>query len=195
MLDRQTAIGLVREAVESWRRAEGWSRETVAQHIVEAHERIGAEASTGIVFDPPTRDAFERMRVNADRIFRWLDDTTKDRNLLPLAFLASILAALPLDRRMALADQLLSPAGLACREVDQQHEEDADEPGQVEHHFHHVVICTSAANVDMGALTDGVDPGEPQRAARSLTMARRAIDGALRVVARLKHRRQEKRPC
>ncbi|MBN0437935.1 hypothetical protein JTM67_36255, partial [Pseudomonas aeruginosa] len=81
--ESHTLISTLLGVVNQWRRREGWSRETVVQHIVEAHERIQGALVTGIVFDPPTRDATERMKVNADRVFRWLDDGTKDTNLVP----------------------------------------------------------------------------------------------------------------
>lgn len=40
------------------------------------------------------------MKVNADRVFRWLDDGTKDTNLVPANFVPSILAALPTDLKV-----------------------------------------------------------------------------------------------
>jgi hypothetical protein len=96
----KTMISTIRDHVVRWRKAEGWSREAVVQAIVEAHERIGGPATCGIVFDPTTRDTFERMKVNADRVFRWLDDESKDNNLLPVNFQLSIWAAMPMDRRL-----------------------------------------------------------------------------------------------
>ena len=103
----KTAITVVREHVEDWRRAERWSRESMADQIVQAHERIDGPRTTGIKFEPHTTDAYERQRVNADRIYRWLDDHSKDNNLLTVNFLPSILAALPEDRRLHLAEDLL----------------------------------------------------------------------------------------
>lgn len=187
LASRPTAIALVREAVEDWRRANGWSRETTAQMIVEAHKRIGGQESTGIVFDPPTRDTFERMRVNADRVFRWFDDTTKDRNLLPLGFLASVLAALPMARRLALADKLLAPADIASREIEPADDDEiaaGDETRTVTMHFQAVLRHSSDAQVDMAQLLDGIDPREPERASRSLTRARAAMGAALRLLIR-----------
>ncbi|QYY30325.1 hypothetical protein K2O51_23435 [Cupriavidus pinatubonensis] len=112
---QQTLIGLLRESVIAWRTRERWGRETVAQEIVITHESLGVEDRTGIRFDPRTPDAYERMKVNADRIFRWLDDETKDSSLLPANFIPSILAALPADLRLKLLGQLLAPLGLTVR--------------------------------------------------------------------------------
>lgn len=108
----KTDIAIFRETIEEWRKREGWSRETVCQQIVEAHERIDGPAATGIHFDPPTRDTFERQKVNAERIFRWLDDVSKDKNLLPANFQRSIRAALPMDLLLACQGEILRPAGL-----------------------------------------------------------------------------------
>lgn len=105
-------IAILREHVEAWRRDNRWSRETVADMIVQAHYRIGAPAWSGIVFEPHTTDTFERMRVNADRIFRWLDDVTKDKNHLPFNFQLSVYAALPEDRRVLLLNDLLAPLAM-----------------------------------------------------------------------------------
>ncbi len=74
----QTTITILRDEITEYRRGKRLSRETVAAGIVDAHERLGADVVTGIRFEPKTVDAFERTKVNADRIFRWLDDVTKD---------------------------------------------------------------------------------------------------------------------
>lgn len=116
--ESQTLISTVLGHVNAWRRAQGWSRETVVQAIVEAHEHIEAPALTGIRFEPTSTDQFTRMKANADRVFRWLDDQTKDNNLLPANFLPSILAAMPMDIRAACADDLLAGLGLGCRRLD-----------------------------------------------------------------------------
>jgi ribosomal protein S16 len=108
-------ISIVKRHVIEWRKREGWSRETVVQVIVEAHERIGGQVVSGIRFDPETKDTFERMKVNADRVFRWLDDESKDTNLLPANFLQSILAAMPLDIRISCVEEFLMPVGLGAR--------------------------------------------------------------------------------
>lgn len=110
-------IAIILEHVNAWRRANGWSRETVVQQIVEAHERIDGPRVTGIRFEPHTTDAAERMKVNADKVFRWLDDATKDTNFLPTNFIPSILTAMPLDIRMHCLDDLLRALGVAGRSV------------------------------------------------------------------------------
>jgi hypothetical protein len=114
----KTRIAMYRECVEEMRKREGWSRETVCQMIVEAHERIGGPATTGIRFEPPTTDAYERQKVNAERIFRWLDDVTKDKNLLPANFEASIEEAMPIDIYLKFENMRLARRGVELRQIE-----------------------------------------------------------------------------
>ena len=110
-----TMIATVRGAIQVWRRREGWSRETVTHEVVKKFNALGGDNLTGIRFDPETTDIVERQKVMADRLFRWLDDESKDANLLPANFLPYLLAALPLDLRIECADSLLCMAGLTVR--------------------------------------------------------------------------------
>lgn len=183
----KTAISIVRDHVEDWRRANHWSRETAADMIVQAHERIGGPRLTGVKFSPPTTDTFERMRVNADRIYRWLDDSSKDKNLLTLNFLWSILAALPSDRRLHLVDALLAPVGLACRAMADGADEDTTHA--VVLHFQAVVADSSAANVAMSNMLDGIHPGEPEEAKKKLSRMAVTVQRALGFVERVLHRK------
>lgn len=106
-----STIASLRAAVTAWRQREGWSRETVMAEVVEVHKRLGAEVISGIQFESGG-DAFNRMRANAERIWRWLDDETKDTNLLPANFVRTLIAALPLDLRLHVLDDLLAGTGL-----------------------------------------------------------------------------------
>lgn len=167
-----TVIAILREAVDEWRRGNRWSRETVAQMIVEAHERIDAPLVTGMVFDPPTRDHFERMRVNADRIFRWLDDVSKDRNHLPLNMLASVLAALPVELRVQAACRLLRPAGITARAMTTQAQPLVDTVLSL---LQRDLIETAEANAALAQLVDGIEAGELEHAQRQVADAIEAL--------------------
>lgn len=158
-----TWIATLRGCVEEWRRENGWSRESVADMIVQAHERIGGPRATGIVFDPPTRDTFERMRVNADRIFRWLDDVTKDRNHLPANFIPSILAALPEGLRLHALDEMVRPFGIACRTVGGESSIEAIGPL-----FRSMLMEGAQAEVAAADLLDGASPEELRIAQREI---------------------------
>ncbi|HCR1638155.1 TPA: hypothetical protein ONA83_003572 [Pseudomonas aeruginosa] len=181
--ESHTLISTLLSVVNQWRRREGWSRETVVQHIVEAHERINAHIATGIVFDPPSRDAMDRMKANADRVFRWLDDSTKDNNLLPANFLPSILAALPNDLKIQALGDLLTPVGVSVRLID-------GEGGERE------VLCmlrslikeNGEAQQAIASLVDGADEGELQEAHRELSESRAATEEALRMIDKMRRK-------
>ncbi len=158
-----TWIATLRGCIEEWRRDNGWSRETAADMIVQAHERIGGPRATGIVFDPPTRDTFERMRVNADRIFRWLDDVTKDRNHLEANFIPSILAALPEGLRLYALDEMLRPFGIACRTVGGE-----AAMGDVGTLFRAMLTEGAQAEVAVADLLDGASHAELLTAQREI---------------------------
>jgi hypothetical protein len=87
------------------------SREAVAIAIVEAHEASGADLATEIVFDFGG-DAFDRARKSAQKIFRWLDEGN-----LPANMILSILAALPMERRLNCMSQMFCPSGIEVRQV------------------------------------------------------------------------------
>ena len=175
----RTLISLLASAVNEWRRAEGWSRETVVQVIVEHHQRIGGEQLTGLVFAPPSSDPFDRAKASADRVFRWLDDQSKDTNLMPANFLPSLLGAMPLARRAALASELLHELGLAVRPlvtVDSAGGLDAVEMLQS------LLARHAEAASSVAELVDGVDPGELARAQAGLAAMVAAGQQALHLV-------------
>ncbi|MGO4304221.1 toxin YdaT family protein [Cupriavidus sp. RAF12] len=152
----------------------------MAETIVEAHGSIGGPEATGIRFDPPTTDAFERAKVNADRIFRWLDDGSKDTNLLPVNFLPSILAALPMEDRISLVNEILGPVGLVVRRL-------AAEGGEHLTATRHLVTISkevAEAQSAVANLIDGATVPELQNAERELADAERAIQMAREDVAK-----------
>ncbi|NYT81429.1 hypothetical protein H0A70_07990 [Alcaligenaceae bacterium] len=115
----KTVIQIIADAIEAWRKPLLKKREDVADDIVRAHHDTGGVERTGIWIEPPSAGRAEelRMKANADRIFRWLDDQEKDRNLLPANFLPSLLAGLPLHVRIGVMNDILSPCGLTVRPV------------------------------------------------------------------------------
>lgn len=115
---KETLISSLLNYVNLWRKSRSWSRETVVQMIVEAHERIEGPAVTDIRFEGSHPDVFMRQKTNADRVFRWLDDSTKDTNLLPANFLPSILAAMPADIRIQCVNELFQCADITVRAIE-----------------------------------------------------------------------------
>lgn len=170
-------IAILRDAVELWRKHNGYSRETAVQYIVEAHVQAGFELASGIVFNPDTRDAYERMKVNADRVYRWLDDVSKDRNLLSANFINSILLALPMDIRIATANAMLMPIGLCCRSVD-----DTDESDSAMDMLSRMLVECAEAHESVAALINGETLQELKHAHQQVTEAIEAFSSAQSII-------------
>ena len=171
---QKTLIGIVREYLGVWRKREGWSRETLADQLVQAHMQAGAHLSTGIEFSDH-RDTFERMKNNADRVFRWLDDESKDSTLLPSNFLPSVLAAMPVDLRLRCLDEILSPLGLEVRTRDKSNSPALD----VALHLVSNIKESAEAQVAVAALQDGATDAELDRALAEVTDQRNVADALL----------------
>lgn len=120
---QKSFIAMLADCVDAWRKRCGMSQATVVDEIVKAHERICGPQITGITFEPNS-DEYNRMKANSDRVWRWLDDKSKDRNLLPANFIPSVLAAMPVDVRIAFLDDVLRPLGIATRSLAGQGVED-----------------------------------------------------------------------
>lgn len=172
----QTLIAALRIAVNTWRRREGWSRESVAQQIADIYHQGSGPVVTGLKFDPPTHDIYQRAHVNADRIFRWLDDETKDTNLLPANVLPYLLAVLPDDLRVQVANAMLEPAGLGVRVMASSSEHD------LAHALQHVAREGGEAVAAMASLLDGTTPDELEAARQELTESAAAVEAALGIV-------------
>jgi len=176
----QTLIGAVRAAVQAWRKREDWSRETVCQEIVSTFTHLRGEVPTRIKFDPNTQDVYDRQRIIAERIYRWLDDESKDNNLLPANFLPYILAALPVDLRIACADGFLGCSDLSVRLVSHEAEDSLTIALQ------HMAKEGGEALSAMTNLLDGCTPDQLSNAQRELTEAVHAAEAALAVIEQIK---------
>lgn len=174
--ESHTLIGTVLKAVQNWRKANDWSRETVTQQIVFKFYELEGDKLTGLRFDPETRDVFERQKVMADRVFRWLDDETKDTNLLPSNFLPFILAALPIEHRIECVDEILAGTGLTVRIAQ------TNQNGCLVHVLQAMAKEVGEATAAMAGLLDGASPEELARAQKEVTEAMGACNVALQVV-------------
>lgn len=109
----KTRLATLMHFVDQWRVQAG-SREAVALSIVEAHRKHGMEEVTGIRFET-NGDSFTLAKNAADRIFRWLDDKTKETNFMPINFEQSVLAAMPEDLRYEYWFEVMRPLGYSPR--------------------------------------------------------------------------------
>lgn len=112
---QKTKLSILAHYVDQWRLRAG-SRETVATEIVEAHIKAGHNTLAKLHFDTQG-DTFMLAKSRADRVFRWLDDKTKDGNFMPANFEDSILLAMPHDLRLAYLNEWLGGQGLSVQAV------------------------------------------------------------------------------
>ena len=180
--ESHTLIAILRHHVAVWRKGKDWSRETVCQDIVEMHEAIGGPTATRIRFEPNTRDTYERSKVNADRIFRWLDDETKDVNLLPANFIFSIWSAMPVDIRLACINDCLEQFELHAT----GHGDGSDTSLDISFHFRDVVKESGEALLALARVVDdqslpALEQAEKEigEAIEAKGRARRAIHAAI----------------
>lgn len=168
-----TLISVLKTHVEQWRKENDFSRETAAAYIVEAHEALGFDKVSGIRFDPHIKDAYERMKVNSCRIYRWLDDVTTDKNLLPSNFIPSVLAALPVTRRVACINEFLACVGVLATASESAVEEELD----VNRHLPGIMKETHEALQSVVQLNSGIDE-------KNLLSAHQEIGEAIHVMSR-----------
>ncbi len=166
-------ISTVSDAVNAWRVRENWSRETVCQEFVEEFEQTESPNAWNIEFSNHA-DISQRQKNNADKIMRWLDDSSKDTNLLGFNFSRVILRRLPADLRMACLNEMLAPMNLVVRGVDSQ------EQGGLNATSHLVKIAreTSEAQSAVANLIDGASHDELVKADRELAEAEEAVRAA-----------------
>ncbi|MDR6447456.1 hypothetical protein J2794_003572 [Paraburkholderia terricola] len=173
----KSRIQIIRDHVAAWRKSQSWSRETAAAEIVAAHERIGGHLSGVIVFER-SADVYTTQKNHADRIWRWLDDESKDSNLMPANFENSILAALPIERRVDLLNEILAEIDCAAR----ARHHDINAQLDVHDLVQTIMRANHRTEADAADLLDGVDPGELPRLHGSLVDDIRVKQRTLRVV-------------
>jgi hypothetical protein len=114
-------IATVAEEFEKWRAKEQRSREKHVQAVVDYFEANEAPASWGFEFSSHA-DIFQRQRNNADKVYRWLDDVSKDNNLMNLNFARVLMAAMPREHSLACAASMMASLGFAVRMLDESDE-------------------------------------------------------------------------
>lgn len=168
-VSHKTKLTLLLDAVDIWKQRLG-SREAVAIAIVEAHIKAGHNDLPKMHFE--WRDGNMTLIKNAaDRIFRWLDDKTKDATFMPANFEASILAAMPEDLRLSYLNEYLSAFGLVASGAESVNTPTFDAT-------HHLIALTkecSEANIAVAQLIDGSSDETIGAADRELAEAEEAI--------------------
>lgn len=165
---QKTKLAHLMTYVDMWRERAG-SREAVALAIVEAHVGAGYNTRAKLHFEV-TGDTFTRAKNAADRIFRWLDDKTKDGNFMPPNFEDSILLAMPADLRLSYLNEWLGQFDMRAKGI---YEGVSD--GCAVTHLKSVSKESAEATAAMADLLDGDTPAELEAADRELAEQEEAV--------------------
>src|SRR5690606_35127354 len=165
---QKTKLALLAHYVDQWRERAG-SRETVAVAIVETHVGAGFNTRAKLHFDTQG-DAFTLAKNAADRIFRWLDDKTKDGNFMPANFEDSILLAMPQDLRLGYLNDWLAGIGMKAKGI-----ETVEESGCPVEHLKSISKESAEATSALAELLDGDTEAELARADRELAEQEEAV--------------------
>lgn len=117
---RKPVTGLIKDMLDGWRRGLQLSQSKIVARVVEAHKAIDGERVTELLFEEERqgRDLTHCQKINMQKVYRWLgadnDDDEAPGNM-PVNFLPSVLASLPMSLRVQLANEILAPCGLSVR--------------------------------------------------------------------------------
>lgn len=165
---QKTKLAHLMTYVDLWRERVG-SREAVAVAIVEAHVAAGFNSRSKLQFETQG-DSFTRAKNAADRIFRWLDDKTKDGNFMPANFEDSILLAMPQDLRLGYLNDWLAGIGMKAKGI-----ETVEESGCPVEHLKSISKESAEATSALAELLDGDTEAELARADRELAEQEEAV--------------------
>lgn len=153
-------IGVIRAEVEAWRADMKWSRETVVAQIVEDFKENEEPNAWGIEFSSHP-DLSQAQKNDADKVYRWFDDVTKDNNLLSLNFCRVILRALPMQYSLRASAKLMSQIGIAVSVPDTSETSEPDyndiaelaqHSGNTVHIYSRVVQDPTPENLEVAQL-------------------------------------------
>ncbi len=192
---KKTLIGILREHVSAWRKGAGLSSYSAISMIVQAHDEASGPTATGICFEPHP-DEYQRVKNNGDRVLRWLDDESKENNLLPANFALSVLAGLPPPERMDCLNELLHRFGLGVRSLETAEEiglglHDVCEMAGADAEALAAVVAAVAqptqANLELALRRTARAQERKARTLRMLEGAKRAMSRTAAVISKVLH--------
>lgn len=162
-MPHKTWVSIISDHVDLWRRSTGMSREAIAELIISEYQKTNVIGLPGIkeFSNDKTSDIdknFEARRVNADRVFRWLDDRTKDSTLLPINFLPAVLNAFPVPIRTRCINELLVQTGMFAQNIERAAEDTDAE--SVLTHLKRIVKESGEVEQSLCELIDGCSDKE-----------------------------------
>lgn len=168
----ESRLAILRRYVERYRRQAGMSHESLAMLMVEAYDHLGKPPIGGDFMRH--KDVFEMAKVAWQRISRWLDDSSKDKTLMPSNFESVVLYVLPADLRIQALNEMLADIGVVVRLLDVA-PSSLDAVAMVAS----VVKEGAEATASLADLIDGATPTELRTAQQQLTESVAAQQKAL----------------
>lgn len=170
------------------------SQENAADAVVVVHNGHGAQAKTGLHFNPASVTEANRRKANCATLSRHMEKEELF-DLLPY-----ILGAMSDDHKLAFASQYLRPAGLAVRLLDDEAQDEFNI--QVAHDtqnaafdamraMNNAALNPTAENLEI-AEREAIKATEKFKRTRAfITAARNACKGAKAAIGKLVHRKDK----
>jgi hypothetical protein len=172
----------------------GITKEAAVDNFVQIHNGQGAQAKTGLHFNPASVTEANRLKANCATFWRYVDKEELF-DMLPY-----VLASMSDEHKLAFASQYLRPAGIACRL--------ADEGEHDEFNFEAAANAQAAACDAMKAMTaaalnptaENLEIAEREadkanqhfkRTRAMIAAARKACTGAKAAIGKLVHRKDK----
>lgn len=106
----QPLNNIFREEVEAWRIASRMCKESVGGAVLDEHIRRGGDVAAGVDFEM-SGGQFERAKKASQKLYRWLDGVAT----MPVNMIPTLLAVLPMDRRLSALNQIARPLDMEVR--------------------------------------------------------------------------------
>lgn len=124
-VSHESWIGIIRTEVEAYRADMKWSRETVVAQFVEDFKANEEPNAWGVEFSCHP-DLSQAQKNDADKFYRWLDDVTKDNNLLSMNMARIVLRVLPMQYSLRASAKIMGQIGIAVGVPDLSETSDPD---------------------------------------------------------------------
>lgn len=192
---QKTIISIISDHVDAWRRSTGMSREAISELIITKYRNDNKHRLPGVKDFSNDKvknvdEAFEARRVNADRIFRWLDDRSKDSTFLPANFIPSVLGSMPDDLRISCVNQILIQLDMFAQNIERP--VNSDSCCNPLSHLKKLIKESREAEQSLCELIENYDQSDLMQAQKELSdLVQVAKEGLVSVSVRLSEMRAE----
>jgi len=154
-LHSKTWIGIIADHVDMWRRSSRLSRESIAALIVDKYNEMHPDGLPGVKEFSDHSDIYTRQTTNSARIFRWLDDRSKEENLLNANFLPVIVNAMPSEIRIHCFNEMFRQMNMVVANVDEPSQDNKSQNKNPLAHLKEILKESSDACNAVAELIDG----------------------------------------